>query len=152
MVEQGDTAPDFDLAADDGGRVRLQDLSGRRVVIYFYPKDDTPGCTTQACDLRDSRPRFASLDAVVLGISPDSTDSHVRFREKFDLNFPLLSDPDHAVAQAYGVWKEKTNYGRKYWGIERSTFVIDAQGRIELAWRKVSPKGHAERVAAYLEE
>jgi peroxiredoxin Q/BCP len=122
------------------------------VVIYFYPKDDTPGCTTQACDLRDSRPRFASLDAVVLGISPDSTDSHVRFREKFDLNFPLLSDPDHAVAQAYGVWKEKTNYGRKYLGIERSTFVIDAQGRIERAWRKVSPKGHAELVSAYLEE
>lgn len=150
MINEGDTAPDFELPADDGSLVRLSDLRGKRVVLYFYPKDNTSGCTAQACDLRDNLPRIDERGAIVLGVSPDSIASHEKFRDKYDLNFPLLSDEDHQVAEAYGVWKEKSMYGRKYWGIERSTFIIDEKGVVAEAWRKVKPKGHAEKVAEAL--
>jgi peroxiredoxin Q/BCP len=152
MVEKGDTAPGFSLPADDGSVVSLEQFRGNKVVLYFYPKDNTSGCTTQACDLRDTLPRIDERGAVVLGVSPDSLVSHEKFRDKFQLNFPLLSDPDHQVAEAYGVWKEKSMYGRKYWGIERSTFIIDEDGKVVEAWRKVKPNGHADRVADLLEE
>jgi peroxiredoxin Q/BCP len=151
MVDTGKSAPDFTLPSDSGEAVTLSSLRGRKVVLYFYPKDDTSGCTTQACDLRDSMPRFEGLDAVVLGVSPDPVSSHVKFKEKFQLNFPLLADEDHGVAEAYGVWKQKSLYGRKYMGIERSTFIIDEDGIVQAAWRKVRPAGHAEKVAAALE-
>ena len=143
-VTKGSRAPDFTLPSDEGGTVTLSDLRGKKVVLYFYPKDDTPGCTTQACDLRDAMPTFEHLDAVVLGVSPDSVASHRKFRDKYGLNYTLLADEDHRVAEAYGVWKEKNMYGRKSMGIERSTFLIDENGTIAEAWRKVSPKGHAE--------
>ena len=152
MVEKGDTAPGFSLPADDGSVVSLEQFRGNKVVLYFYPKDNTSGCTTQACDLRDTLPRIDERGAVVLGVSPDSLVSHEKFRDKFQLNFPLLSDPDHQVAEAYGVWKEKSMYGRKYWGIERSTFIIDEDGKVVEVWRKVKPNGHADRVADLLEE
>ncbi len=142
MVERGSVAPDFTLPTDADGDITLSTLKGRKVVLYFYPKDDTPGCTTQACDLRDSLPRFSDVDAVVLGLSPDSVASHAKFRAKFDLNFPLLADEDHAVAEAYGVWKEKSMYGRTYMGIERSTFLIDETGTVQEVWRKVKPSEH----------
>jgi peroxiredoxin Q/BCP len=149
-VTKGHRAPDFTLPSDDGGTVTLSALRGRKVVLYFYPKDDTPGCTTQACDLRDAMPTFQDLDAVVLGVSPDSVASHRKFRDKFGLNYPLLADEDHRVAEAFGVWKEKNMYGRKSMGIERSTFLIDEEGRIQEAWRKVSPNGHADLLQAAL--
>jgi peroxiredoxin Q/BCP len=147
MVEKGKRAPDFTLRSDRGGEITLSKLRGKKVLLYFYPKDDTPGCTTQACDLRDALPRFENVNAVVLGVSPDSISSHAKFREKFGLNFPLLADEDHAVAQKYGVWKEKTSYGRTYMGIERSTFLIDEEGKISEVWRKVSAKEHADMAA-----
>jgi peroxiredoxin Q/BCP len=150
MIEKGAHAPDFTLPSDRDGDVTLSDLRGRRVVLYFYPKDDTSGCTAQACELRDELPRFEAGDAVVLGVSPDSVASHARFRKKHGLNFPLLADEDHRVAEAYGVWKEKSMYGRKYMGIERSTFLIDEDGVVVEAWRKVKPTGHAELVAQAL--
>lgn len=150
MIEQGDRAPDFTLPADDGSEVRLADFRGRKVLLYFYPKDDTSGCTAQACELRDDLPRFEALDVTVLGVSPDPVSSHARFRDKYDLNFPLLADEDHAVAEAYGVWQEKSMYGRTYMGIVRSTFLIDGEGRIEHAWRKVKAKGHSDLVRDYL--
>jgi len=150
MVEKGSSAPDFTLPSDRDGDVTLSGLRGRKVVLYFYPKDDTSGCTAQACELRDSLPRFDGIDAAVLGVSPDSVKSHATFREKYDLNFPLLADEDHSVAEAYGVWKEKSLYGRKYMGIERSTFLIDEEGRVLEAWRKVKPTGHADLVAEAL--
>jgi len=150
MIEQGDEAPDFTLPADDGSEVSLSDLRGERVLLYFYPKDDTSGCTAQACDLRDEMPTFEALDVRVIGVSPDPIDSHVEFKEKYDLNFPLLADEDHEVAEAYGVWKEKSMYGRSYMGIERSTFLIDEEGRVERVWRKVRAKKHAELVTEYL--
>jgi peroxiredoxin Q/BCP len=152
MVEKGDTAPGFSLPADDGSVVGLEQFRGKKVILYFYPKDNTSGCTTQACDLRDALPRIDERGAVVLGVSPDPLASHEKFRDKFQLNFPLLSDADHQVAEAYGVWKEKSMYGRKYWGIERSTFIIDGDGKVVEVWRKVKPKGHADRVADFLEE
>lgn len=150
MIEKGSEAPNFTLDSDAGEAVTLSALRGKRVVLYFYPKDDTPGCTVQACDFRDALPRFDGVEAVVLGVSPDSVVSHAKFRAKFDLNFPLLADEDHAVAQAYGVWTEKKMYGRTYMGIERSTFLIDEEGRIVEAWRKVKPKGHTEMLAQLL--
>jgi len=150
MIEKGARAPDFTLPSDQDGDVTLSDLRGRRVILYFYPKDDTSGCTAQACELRDELPRFEAGDAVVLGVSPDSVASHARFRKKHGLNFPLLADEDHAVAESYGVWKEKSMYGRKYMGIERSTFLIDEDGVVLEAWRKVKPTGHAELVAEAL--
>lgn len=151
MLQPGDPAPDFTLPADGGGEVSLTDFRGRPLVLYFYPKDDTPGCTTQACDLRDDIPRFEELGAAVVGVSPDSVESHRAFKEKYDLNFPLLADSEHEVAEAYEVWKEKSMFGRTFWGVERSTFILDEEGRIEEAWRKVKPRGHARRVAEYLE-
>jgi peroxiredoxin Q/BCP len=144
MVEKGDPAPDFTLPADDGSTVTLSKLRGKKVLIYFYPKDDTPGCTTQACDLRDRMPDLNSEGAIVLGISPDSVKSHQKFKQKFDLNFPLLADEDHKVAEAYGAWGEKMNYGIKALGITRSSFLIDEQGRVADLWRKVKAKEHAD--------
>ena len=146
MVSVGDPAPSFSLPADDGSSLSLTDFTGRRLVVYFYPKDDTPGCTTQACELRDDLPALSALDVSVVGVSPDSVASHVKFKTKFDLNFPLLSDPEHVMSESFGVWKEKSMYGRTYMGIERSTFIIDEEGRIARAWRKVKPRGHAEMI------
>ena len=137
MLTEGDMAPDFELATDGGGSIQLSDLLGKRVVLYFYPKDDTSGCTKQACGFRDNQPGLAEHNAIVIGVSPDGVASHDRFRDKYDLNFPLLSDPDHAVAEAYGAWGKKKMYGREYEGILRSTFVIDAEGRIERVYAKV---------------
>ncbi len=150
MIEEGDRAPDFTLPADDGGEVTLSDLRGRRVVLYFYPKDDTPGCTKEACQFRDALPRFEEEEVAVLGVSPDPVASHRAFREKYDLTFPLLADEDHEVAEAYGVWKEKKMFGNTFWGVERGTFLIDAEGRVERAWRRVRPDGHADEVAGAL--
>jgi peroxiredoxin len=152
MVSVGDPAPPFSLLADDGSSVALADFAGRRVVVYFYPKDDTAGCTAQACELRDDLPTFSALGVDVIGVSPDSVASHVKFKSKYDLNFPLLSDPEHSMSEAFGVWKEKSMYGRTYMGIERSTFIIDEGGRIAGAWRKVKPRGHAELVRAALSD
>jgi len=150
MIEQGDQAPDFTLPADDGSEISLSDLRGERVLLYFYPKDDTSGCTAQACDLRDDMPRFDDLDVRVIGVSPDPVESHVKFKEKYDLNFPLLADEEHEVAEAYGVWTEKKMYGRTFMGIERSTFLVDEEGRVERAWRKVRAKKHADMVMEHL--
>jgi peroxiredoxin Q/BCP len=147
MIDAGSMAPDFSVAADDGSTVSLAALRGRPVVLYFYPKDDTSGCTTEACELRDAFPRFTGANAVILGVSPDSVASHQKFRKKFALPFTLLADTDHALAASYGVWKEKSMYGRKYWGIERTTFVIDAAGRVARVFEKVKPAGHAADVA-----
>jgi len=152
MIGKGDRAPDFTLPSDDGGHVSLGDFKGRRLVLYFYPKDNTPGCTRQACDLRDEMPAFDALGVAVVGVSPDTVDAHRKFKTKYDLNFTLLADEDHEVAAAYGVWKEKSMYGRKYLGIQRSTFLIGADGRVEEVWRRVRPKGHADMVAARLGE
>ena len=146
MREPGQPAPDFALPADDGSTVRLRDLRGRTVVLFFYPKDDTPGCTIEAQEFRDAHTRFEAHGAVVLGISADGVKSHARFKEKFDLPYPLLADEDHAVAESYGVWKEKSMFGRTFMGIERSTFIVDRHGTIAHAFRKVSPEGHADEV------
>jgi peroxiredoxin Q/BCP len=145
-LKVGSTAPAFSLESSQGGRVSLKDLKGEWVVLYFYPKDDTPGCTKEACDFRDASPQVASKAAVVLGVSPDSVASHQKFAGKFSLPFALLADPDHAVAEKYGVWAEKSMYGRKYMGIERSTFVIDPAGKIAAMWRKVRVPGHIDEV------
>lgn len=150
MPDEGDLAPDFSLRGIDRDgeavEVRLSELRGTPVVLYFYPRDDTPGCTKQACGIRDDWSRFRETGATILGVSPDDLDSHRTFSSKYELPFTLLADPDHEVADAYGVWKEKSMYGRKFWGIERSTFVIDGDGRIEKAFRRVSPKKHADQV------
>lgn len=151
MLDEGKKAPDFTLSRDGGEEVSLSDFRGQRVVLYFYPKDNTSGCTTQACEFRDQHPDFQKLDTVILGVSPDSVRSHQGFRDKHELPFPLLADTEHKVAEAYGVWKEKSMYGRKYWGIERSTFFIDEEGRLQRVWRKVKARGHAQEVMAALE-
>ena len=145
-VEEGREAPDFELTSDTGDTVKLSDLRGKPVVLYFYPKDDTPGCTTQACGIRDAWGDFEQRGAVVLGVSPDSETSHVEFKEKYGLPFTLLADPSHEVSEDYGVWVEKTNYGKTYWGVERSTFVIDAEGRVAKVMRRVKPDTHAAQV------
>lgn len=150
MIEKGSEAPDFELPTDEGGTISLSGLRGRKVVLYFYPRDDTPGCTTQACDLRDRMPRYTEGGAVVLGVSPDSVESHRRFKEKFDLNFPLLADEGHRVAEAYGVWKQKTNFGRRSMGIERTTFLIDEEGVVTDVWERVKPKEHADWVEEHV--
>ena len=139
-LKVGDPAPEFALPDQHGVTIRLADLRGRRVVVYFYPKADTPGCTTQACSLRDARNDLDAAGSVVLGISPDKPAAQARFDTKYGLGFPLLSDPDHAVAEAYGAWGERSMYGKKYMGIIRSAFVIDADGRIAETLYKVSPK------------
>jgi thioredoxin-dependent peroxiredoxin len=151
MVEEGAPAPDFELATDAGERVKLTDFRGKPVVLYFYPKDDTPGCTAQACELRDEYSLFRQRGAVVLGVSPDDEASHARFREKYSLPFTLLADPDHSVSEAYGIWVEKSRFGRKSMGIKRSTFVIDEDGRVARAMYGVKPEGHADRVLEVLE-
>ena len=145
-MREGEAAPDFELASDSGERVRLSDLRGRPVVLYFYPKDDTPGCTKQARSFRDAYGEFEERGATILGVSPDSEASHARFKEKFGLPFTLLADPDHEVAEQYGVWVEKMNYGKKSMGVKRSTFVIDAEGNVAKAMLGVSPDGHADVV------
>jgi thioredoxin-dependent peroxiredoxin len=150
MLKEGDQAPDFTLPTDGEGSVTLSDLRGSKVILYFYPKDDTSGCTAQACEYRDILPRIEEKGARVLGISPDPVASHDKFKAKYDLNFPLLVDEDHQVAEAYGVWKEKSMYGRTFWGVERSTFLVDEEGRIARAWRKTRAKGDAERALAEL--
>ncbi len=152
MPELNRVVPDFSLPADSGTSVRLKDLRGQPVVLYFYPKDDTTGCTAQACEFRDLFPRFKKSKAVILGVSPDGVKSHVKFKTKYDLPFTLLADELHEVCELYGVWKEKSMYGRKYMGVERSTFLIDAKGKLAKAWIKVTPKGHAEEVAAAIAE
>jgi peroxiredoxin Q/BCP len=149
-IQEGATAPDFTLKADDGRDVRLSDFRGKPVVLYFYPKDDTPGCTKEACAFRDRRHDMEERGAVVLGVSPDDVASHAKFRDKYSLNFPLLADPGHKVAESYGAWGEKTFMGRTSMGINRSTFVIDREGKVAKAWHKVSVDGHDEQVLAAL--
>jgi peroxiredoxin Q/BCP len=150
MLSPGDPAPDFSLAADDGSTVSLSGLRGSPVVVYFYPKDDTPGCTAQACSLRDGYGDFEAANAVVLGISPDGVASHQRFKEKFGLPFPLLADEDHQVAEAYGVWAEKTRGGRTYMGINRSAFVIDENGTLVDVVYGIKPDDTTPRALAAL--
>ena len=150
MVEEGQQAPDFELVSDSGERVRLSDLRGSPVVLYFYPRDDTPGCTKEACGFRDAYEAFVERGAVILGVSPDKEQSHVRFREKYGLPFTLLSDPDKEAAKAYGVWGERKLYGKTSLGITRSTFVIGPEGSVVKAMRGVKPEGHPERVLAAL--
>ncbi|HIJ63353.1 MAG TPA: thioredoxin-dependent thiol peroxidase [Rhodospirillaceae bacterium] len=149
-IEPGSPAPDFTLAADSGDSLTLSSFRGRKVVLYFYPKDDTPGCTAEACAFQAALPDFTGANAVVIGISRDEVKKHVRFKDKYGLAFPLVSDPDGKVCEAYGVWVEKVNYGKTYFGIERSTFLIDEQGVIRKVWRKVKVDGHAAKVLADL--
>jgi peroxiredoxin Q/BCP len=146
MLQAGDEAPDFSLESDEGETVTLSALRGRPVVFYFYPKDDTPGCTAEACAFRDQLPDFSKVKAAVVGISRDSVASHDKFKKKFKLPFPLASDEDGKVSEAYGTWVDKSMYGRKYMGIERATFLIDGNGVIRNIWRKVKVDGHADDV------
>jgi thioredoxin-dependent peroxiredoxin len=146
-VKVGQKAPDFTALDDRGERVSLSDFKGRPVVLFFYPKDDTQGCTVEVCSFRDHLPRFDGLDAVVLGVSPDSVKSHKKFKEKFDLPYPLIADEDKKIVNAYGVWGEKSMYGRKYMGVARTTFVIDRDGKIARVFEKVKPADHAVEVA-----
>ncbi len=146
MLKEGDKAPSFSLTSDNGETVSLKDFKGKTVVLYFYPKDMTPGCTQEACDFRDQQDKFKKAKAIVLGVSRDSMGRHVKFREKYDLNFPLLADEDGKICNAYGVWKEKSLYGRKFMGIERTTFIIGPTGKIEKVFSKVKVKGHSEEV------
>jgi thioredoxin-dependent peroxiredoxin len=150
VVEEGKPAPDFELKNDAGETVRLSGLRGKPVVLYFYPKDDTPGCTAQACGIRDVYGEFERAGAVVLGVSPDDEQSHVQFKQKYDLPFTLLADDGHKVADEYGVWAEKTYMGKTYWGVDRSTFVIDEDGNVKRALHKVKPDTHADEVLATL--
>jgi peroxiredoxin Q/BCP len=147
-IQVGDKAPDFTLPDDAGNNVSLQSLRGKRVVLYFYPKADTPGCTTESCEFRDAVPRFEGRDAVILGISPDTVADQAKFKKKFDLPFTLLADADHAVAEQYGVWQEKKNYGKTYMGVDRTTFLIGPDGRVAHIFEKVKPQGHAAEVEA----
>jgi thioredoxin-dependent peroxiredoxin len=150
VVEEGKAAPDFELTSDEGEQVKLSDFRGKPVVLYFYPKDDTPGCTKQACALRDGYAEFLNRGAVILGVSPDDKASHVKFKNKYQLPFTLLADPEHEASEAYGVWGERTFAGRKYMGVTRSTFVIDSDGNVTKAMRGVKPDTHAEKVLAAL--
>jgi len=152
MLQAGTTAPDFTLQTDDGGEVTLSDYRGKKVVLYFYPKDDTPGCTAEACSFRDDYAQILAAGAGVLGVSPDDIKSHSRFKVKYTLPFALLSDPDHRVAEMYGAWGEKRMYGKSYMGIIRSTFIIDEQGTIVRVFPQVTPKGHSQEVLAALAE
>jgi thioredoxin-dependent peroxiredoxin len=150
VIEPGDTAPDFELPDQDGRPVRLSELRGRPVVLYFYPKADTPGCTTQACGVRDHLPDYKDAGAVVLGASPDRVAAVKKFHDEQGLNFTLLADEDHAVADSYGVWAEKSMYGRTHWGVLRATFIIDPEGRVAHVIPRVSPKTHDEQALAAL--
>ena len=151
-LKVGQKAPDFTVMDDKGQKVKLSDLKGKKVVLYFYPKDDTPGCTREACSFRDGIAEIRARGAVVLGVSADSVDSHKKFRDKFKLNFPLLADTDKKIVEAYGTWKEKSMYGRKYMGIERTTFVIDEQGKIAHIFNKVKVNEHYDEVLEALGE
>ena len=152
MVNEGDQLPKFALKADDGTVVTRDSLAGKNVVLYFYPKDDTSGCTREACDFRDALPRFGKIDAVVIGVSPDSLESHRKFKKKYQLPYLLLSDPDHELANAFGVWKEKSMYGRKYMGIERTTAIVDRKGRVARIFSKVKVPGHVSEVEETVRE
>jgi len=146
VIEEGKAAPDFELQTDAGETVKLSDFHGRPVVLYFYPKDDTPGCTTEACEFRDAYNVFRDRGAEVLGVSPDDVTSHVKFKTKYELPFTLLADPDHEVAEKYGVWGERSYAGKTYMGINRSTFVIDSEGNVARAMLGIKPAGHATEV------
>ena len=148
----GQKAPDFTVLNDAGEKTKLSELKGKKVVLYFYPKDDTPGCTVEACAFRDGITEIKKRGAVVLGVSADSVESHKKFKSKFDLNFPLLADTDKKIIEAYGVWKEKSMYGKKYMGIERTTFVIDEQGKIAHIFPKVKVQEHYDEVIDALEQ
>ena len=152
MTTEGDKAPDFSLPADDGTTVTLGSLRGKNVVLFFYPKDNTPGCTKEACGFRDAFPAFGKIDAVVLGVSPDSLDSHRKFKQKFQLPYRLLSDEGHRLADAFGVWKQKSMYGLKFMGIERTTVSIDRNGRVARIFPKVKVPGHVEEVEKAVRE
>jgi len=151
-IEPGKKAPDFTLPSDDGGKIRLSALKGQPVVLYFYPRDDTPGCTREACAFRDQKTALTKLGAKVLGVSADTLESHGKFRAKFDLNFPLLADVDHKVAEKYGAWREKNMYGKISMGIQRSTYLIDGEGKVARVWKKVNVDGHDEEVIAAIKE
>jgi len=151
-LQPGDPAPDFELLTDAGETFRLSDLKGKTVVLYFYPKADTPGCTKESCSFRDNMSRFRRRGVVIVGISPDKVDRQAKFKEKYGLPFTLLADEDHKVAEAYGVWKLKKNYGREYMGIERTTFIIGKDGKIARVFPKVKVDGHVDEVLAALEE
>ena len=150
MVEEGKPAPDFELTSDSGDTVKLSDLRGKQVVLYFYPKDDTPGCTTQACGIRDAYAEFERAGAVVLGVSPDDEASHVKFKEKYDLPFILLADREHEIAERYGTWGEKSYMGKTYWGVSRTTFLIAPDGTVTKVMNEVKPDTHADDVLAAL--
>jgi peroxiredoxin Q/BCP len=152
VTTEGDKAPDFSLPADDGSTVTLDSLRGKKVVLFFYPKDNTPGCTKEACGFRDAFPAFGKIDAVVLGVSPDSLDSHRKFKQKFQLPYRLLSDEGHRLADAFGVWKQKSMYGLKFMGIERTTVIIDRNGRVARIFPKVKVPGHVEEVEKAVRE
>lgn len=152
MVNVGQLAPDFQKEATNGQIVKLSDFRGKNVVLYFYPKDMTPGCTTEACNFRDQYEEFRDLNCVIIGVSTDSLKRHEKFIEKYQLPFLLISDEDHEVAEKYGVWKLKKNFGKEYMGIERSTFVIDQEGKIVNEWRKVKVNGHVEEVLQFVKE
>ncbi len=152
MLDEGDTAPDFELENDGGNTVRLSDLKGSPVIVYFYPKDDTSGCTKEAIAFTELGPEFAKLGAQIIGISPDSVESHQKFKAKYKLGVQLAADIEKAAAQAYGVWVSKSMYGRKYMGVERSTFLVGADGKLVKVWRKVKVPGHAENVLKEIQE
>jgi len=147
---EGDPAPEIELADDKGNPFRLSSLRGKNVVLYFYPKADTSGCTKEACAFRDNSKKFTKADTVIVGVSPDKSDAQAKFRAKYDLPFTLLADTDHAAAEAWGVWKEKSMYGRKYMGVERTTFLIDKKGKVLRIFPKVKIEGHADEVLAAL--
>jgi peroxiredoxin Q/BCP len=149
-IKEGAKAPDFTLETDSGDKLKLSSLKGKNVVLYFYPKSDTPGCTTEACDFRDRSLEFAAKDAVIVGVSPDPVKAQAKFKTKHELPFTILADVDHTVAEKYGVWVEKSMYGKKYMGVERSTFLINPEGKIAKIWNKVKVAGHADEVLAAL--
>lgn len=151
MLKPGDTAPDFDVLTDEGTHLKLSDLRGKTVILYFYPRADTPGCTKEACSFRDSFPRFLGTDAVVLGISPDDVKAQAKFKAKYNLPFTLLADADHSIAEAYDVWVEKSMYGKHYLGAARTTFVIGPDGKITHIFENVKPEGHADQVLQALQ-
>jgi peroxiredoxin Q/BCP len=152
MLQIGDIAPDFTLPTDGGGELTLSRMRGKQVVLYFYPKDDTSGCTKEACDFREKIQEFEKAGVVVLGLSPDSVQRHDKFKAKYDLPFSLIADEEKISLEAYGVWVEKSMYGRKYMGVERSTFLIDTEGRIKASWRKVKVPGHVDAVLSAAQE
>ena len=152
MLKEGDKAPDFSVADDSGKTVKLKDFRGHPLVVYFYPRADTPGCTVEACAFRDGITDFKKLKTPIVGLSPDTVEAQAKFKKKFDLPFPLLADADHEIAEAYGVWKEKNMYGKKSMGVERTTFILDADGKIQKIFPRVKVDGHADAVLAALKE